>query len=178
VWYAIVGISAMALVQAMAFSFVERVGMERGFGAQSITGVLIALGVVNLLPAALAAMLEKRWLSHLVLRAGPCVQAVLVLVIMNAETFSLYAVAVSVLSAVMIFTHTFAFGLMAKRDRSGRALAATPAMLMTGAAIGPILGGTLVKFQGFGSLSLVATVIAVIAVICFSRIPRSADAPV
>ena len=35
-------------------------------------------------------------------------------------------------------------------------LAATPAMLMTGAAIGPILGGTLVKALGYGSLGAAA----------------------
>jgi hypothetical protein len=48
-------------------------------------------------------------------------------------------VAASVFAAVMIFTHTFAFGLLARLDLSGRAMAATPAMLMIGAAIGPIL---------------------------------------
>ena len=70
---------------------------------------------------------------------------------------------------MMIFTHTFAFGLIARPDPSGRALAATPAMLMVGSAIGPILGGTLVKFQGYGSLGLAAAAIACIAVACFSR---------
>jgi hypothetical protein len=49
----------------------------------------------------------------------------------------------------MIFTHTFAFGLLSRLEGTGRALAATPAMLMVGSAVGPLLGGTLVKFFGY-----------------------------
>jgi hypothetical protein len=80
--------------------------------------------------------------------------------------------AAGVFSAVVIFTHTFAFGTLATIDKSGRAVAATPVMLMTGAAIGPILAGTLVKAFGYGSLGAVATVIAIVASTCFSRTTR------
>ncbi|HEU4460045.1 MAG TPA: MFS transporter [Methylibium sp.] len=172
VWYGIVGIACMGLVQAMTFSFLERVGSDRGFGLQAVTGVLIALGVVNLFPAVLAALLERRWAARSVMLAGPVVQALLVAVIMNSPAFAPYAAAASVFAAVMIFTHTFAFGLLAGMDRSGRAMAATPAMLMIGAAIGPILGGTLVKAFGYGSLGAAAAVIAVVAVACFAKLPR------
>lgn len=176
VWCGIAGISAMALVQAMTFSFLERVGQARGFGIEAITGVLIALGIVNLLPAALAALLEKRWPARRVMLAGPVLQALLAATIMTSTAFGPYAAAASVFAAVMIFTHTFAFGLLARLDPSGRALAATPAMIMTGAAIGPVLGGTLVKAFGYGSLGLAAAVIAAIAVACFAGI-RPVPAP-
>ncbi len=173
VWYGIAGIACMGLVQSMTFSFLERVGSDRGFGLEAVTGVLIALGFVNLLPAPLAALLEKRLPARSVLMAGPLVQALLVVVIMGSLHFAPYAAAASVFAAVMIFTHTFAFGLMARLDRSGRAMAATPAMLMTGAAIGPILGGTLVQGWGYGSLGPVALALGVGASICFSRLPRA-----
>jgi hypothetical protein len=55
VWFGIAGISCMALTQAMMFSFLERIGIDRGFGREAVTGVLIALGFVNLFPAPLAA---------------------------------------------------------------------------------------------------------------------------
>jgi len=74
----------------------------------------------------------------------------------------------------MIFTHTFAFGLLAKLEPSGRALAATPAMMMTGAAVGPVLGGTLAKAFGYGSLALAAAFVAAVAIACFSRLPAPA----
>lgn len=171
VWCGIVGIACMGLVQAMTFSFLERVGNDRGFGAAAITSVLVALGIVNLAPPALAALLEKRLAARSVLLCGAAVQALLVAVIMLSTQFAPYAAAASVFAAVMIFTHTFAFGLLAQLDRSGRALAATPAMLMTGAAIGPVLGGTLVKGFGYGALPVAAVVIAAIALLCFSRLP-------
>lgn len=174
VWFGIAGIACMGLVQSMTFSFLERVGSDRGFSPQAVVGVLIALGFVNLFPAGLAALLERRWSARTVMLAGPVLQVVLVAVIMNATVFAPYAAAASVFAAVMIFTHTFAFGLLAQLDRSGRAMAATPAMLMTGAAIGPILGGTLVKAFGYGSLAAAALAIGAIAVFCFSRIPVSA----
>jgi predicted MFS family arabinose efflux permease len=176
VWFGIVGVGCMGLVQAMTFSFLERVGSDRGFGLAAVTGVLIALGVVNLFPAVLAAVLEQRWPARGVMLTGPVLQALLVAVIMNTPAFAPYAAAASVFAAVMIFTHTFAFGLLARLDRSGRAMAATPAMLMIGAAIGPILGGTLVKAAGYGSLSVAAGLIAAVAVFCFSRIPSTTAA--
>ena len=176
VWFGIVGIACMGLVQAMAFSFLERVGSDRGFGVAAVTGVLIALGIVNLFPPALAAWLQHRVSARKVLLAGPVLQALLVVVVMRSTAFAPYAAAASVLVAVMIFTHTFAFGLLAQLDRSGRAMAATPAMLMTGAAIGPVLGGTLVKHWGYGSLALAAVLIGALALLCFSRIPSNAAA--
>lgn len=170
VWAGIFGVSAMALVQSMTFSFLERVGADRGFGLAAVTGVLVALGVVNLSPAVLAAALERRLPAHWVLRSGPVVQAGLALVIVNAHGFAPYAAAASVFAAVMIFTHTFAFGTLARLDPSGRALAATPAMLMAGAALGPILGGTLVQWQGYPALGWAAATGGLMALLCFVRV--------
>jgi predicted MFS family arabinose efflux permease len=173
VWFAIGGISCMALVQAMTFSFVERIGIDRGFGLDAVTGVLITLGFVNLLPAPLAALLERRWSANTVVLVGPIAQAVLALVITHAVSFAPYAAASALFVAVMIFTHTFAFGLVARLDPTGRALAATPAMLMVGAAAGPVLGGTFVKSLGYGSIGFAAIVIAALALTSFSRARRS-----
>jgi predicted MFS family arabinose efflux permease len=174
VWFGIAGVWLMAVVQAMVFSFVERVGHERGFSAQALAGVLIALGLVNLVPAPLAALLERRLPAHAVLRWAPVVQALLAFTIMNATVYWAYAAAASVIVAVAIFSHTFAFGLLARLEPSGRALSATPAMLMAGSAIGPVLGGTLVKFIGYGSLGLAAIVLCGCAVVCFRQLPRPA----
>jgi predicted MFS family arabinose efflux permease len=177
VWFGILGISAMALVQSMTFSFLERVGHDRGYSLNLITGVLVVLGMVNLAPAALAAFLEKHWSARRVLLAGPVIQAVLSAIIMSVPSYYAYAGAASVFAAVMIFTHTFAFGLMARLEPSGRALAATPAMLMVGAAIGPVLGGTLVKTAGYSSLGLAAVLIGTVAVVCMSRLTGPTPAP-
>jgi predicted MFS family arabinose efflux permease len=172
VWLGMFGVSCIALNQSMIFSFVMRIGLDRGFGMAAVTSVLVALGFVNLLPAPLAAILQRKISARAVLMTGPLVQAALALSISNSTAFAPYAMAAGVFSAVVIFTHTFAFGTLATIDKSGRAVAATPVMLMTGAAIGPILAGTLVKAFGYGSLGAVATVIAIVASTCFSRTTR------
>jgi predicted MFS family arabinose efflux permease len=176
IWFGIVGISCMTLVQAMIFSFLEGVGTHRGFTRGSINGVLIALGLVNLLPAALAAVLQHRLSARKVLLAGPVVQVALATAIMTSPQFGPYAFGAAFLAAVMIFTHTFAFGLLARLDVSGRALTGTPAMLMVGSAIGPFLGGTLVNSFGYEALAVAACCLAVAAVFCFARLPSS-DTP-
>lgn len=178
VWCVVFGVGCLALVQSMTFSFVERIGIDRGFGFAAVSAVLIALGVVNLVPAPLAVLLQRRLPAQRVMVAGPVVQAAVVLTITLSATFVPYAIATAVLVSVLIFTHTFAFGAIAALDPSGRAAAATPATLMTGAAIGPLLGGTLVKTAGYGSIGIAATVLAVLAVLSFRRAqPRPILAP-
>ncbi|AOJ96516.1 MFS transporter [Burkholderia multivorans] len=172
VWSGMLGVACMAVTQAMVFSFVERIGVDRGFGVATITSVLIATGLVNLLPAPLAGLLELHVPARRVVLSGPLVQAALALVITQSSALAPYAAASAAFAAVMIFTHTFAFGVLARIDATGRAVAATPAMLMTGAAVGPIVGGTLVKFSGYGSLGLAAVLMAAAAIGCFSRLAR------
>src|SRR5690606_42113231 len=116
---------------------------------QAITGVLFAVVLVNLFPSALAASLLKRLAARRAVMTGPVVQLALAAAIMLSPVFGPYAFAGSVLAAVMVFTHTFALGLLSRVDTSGRALAATPAMLMVGSAIGPFLGGTLITLSGY-----------------------------
>ena len=173
VWLGIVGVGAMALVQALVYSFVERMGADRGFGVATVTGILIAIGLVNLFPSGLAALLERRLSTAVVLRTGPALQGVLALVITSSNELAPFAVGASVFVAVMLFTHTFAFGALARLDITGRVVAATPAMVMIGSAIGPALGGTLVKLSGYGALGGAAAVIDAVAMICFWRLTAS-----
>lgn len=169
VWAGVLGVSTMALIQAMVFSFLQQVGTDNGYGLPAITGVLIALGFVNLLPAPLAAILEKRLKAEQVVLVGPILQAVIALLIMASTSFVPYAAGALFFAAVMIFTHTFAFGLLSRLEGTGRALAATPAMLMVGSAIGPILGGTLVKSFGYPAIGVAACILALVAVALFSQ---------
>ncbi|MCW8356414.1 MFS transporter [Marinomonas pontica] len=170
VWYGIVGISLMAITQAMTFSFMERVGHERGFATDSITVVLIALAVINIVAAALAGIFEKRIPARAVLFAGPILQILLSNIMMNTTGFVLYAASAAFFVSIMLFTHTFVFGLLARLDTSGRAMAATPAMLMIGAAIGPILGGTLIKLVGYHGIGIASLVFGAISLMCFMRV--------
>jgi predicted MFS family arabinose efflux permease len=167
-WFVIFGVILMALNQAMVFSFVERIGFDRGYG-DKVTAVLITLGFINLLPPILAGVLQTRLSVRSVTIAGPLLQAVLTCLIVFVGTFSSYAFAAAIFIAVMIFTHTFAFGLLARLDPSGRAVAATAATLMIGAAIGPILGGVLVQQIGYPAMAIAVVVVGLIASTLFAR---------
>ena len=75
---------------------------------------------------------------------------------------------------MIIFGHNFMFSLIAKLDPTGRTAATTPAMLMIGSAVGPILGGTLVEAYGYPSLSVAAVAISLVGMSCFIAIRRDA----
>ncbi len=176
VWFGIAGIAFLSVMQAMAFSFVEPLARSKGFTTEMITSVLIAVAIAPLFPAPLAAALEKRLVPKSVLLYGPALHGLMVVAVVMSTGLLPYAIAACMLPCIMIFTHTFAFGLLARLDPSGRALAATPAMLMVGAASGPIFGGTLIKLFGYGSLGVAAALLAAAAFLCFSRLPSGRGA--
>ncbi|MDM0059149.1 MFS transporter [Variovorax fucosicus] len=165
-WCAMAGISLMNVTQAMVFSFMERMGADRGFAPSDLHLVLIAVGVVNLAPGAIAAFLQHKVDARKVVLGGAVAQAALAVALVSSTAFPAYAAAGAFFVSAVIFTHIFTFGVLAKLDPSGRAVSATPAMLMIGSAIGPVLGGTLVKFFGYGAIGWAAVAIDVIA-FCF-----------
>ena len=162
----------LTLNQSMVFAFVERVGVDRGFGVERINGVLIALGLVNLTPGLLAAILQKRLAPLTVGLFGPIGQAVLALTIMNSVSFMPYAVATSFYVFMVIFTHAFLFGLLARLDPSGRAVAATPAMMMVGSCIGPGVAGALVHGIGYPAVGVAVCCVSLIAVLAITQVRR------
>lgn len=166
----ITGVSLMTFNQAMVFSFVEVIGHARNFAPHIIVGALIALGVVNFVgPAPLAGLLEKRISARSVVMAGPAVQAVLALILTFSTVIVLWVPAAAVFVSVQIFTHTFVFGLLSRMDTTGRAAAATPAMLMIGSALGPMIGGVLIEGFAIEALGLVAVVISGLSIMCFFK---------
>ena len=171
-WLAAGVVVCLTLNQAMVFSFIERIGTDRGFGIDRINGVLIALGLVNLIPGALAAVLQKRVSPLTVGLLGPIGQAVLALVIVNSTSFVPYAVATCLYTFMVIFTHAFLFGLLARLDPSGRAVAGTPAMMMVGSCIGPGLAGALVHGVGYPAVGAAACVVAAMAVLAMTQVRR------
>ncbi|MFK4754687.1 MFS transporter [Oceanobacter antarcticus] len=172
VWFGIAGVSVMAITQSMMFSFLERVGSAKGFSVEQLASMFVILGFVNLAPAALAAVLEKRFKPHLVMQFAPLFQIGLALLIVYSGSFYMYAAAGAFYPFIMIFTHTFAFGLFAKLDPSGRVVSSTPAINMLGASIGPFLGGVLVQEIGYGALPYAVSVLALVAMLSFFMIGR------
>lgn len=171
-WLLIGVVICLNLSQSTVFSFVERIGAAREFGEDRVRMVLIVTGFVSLLPGILAGLLQKRLSPIAVGIAGPVLQAVFALSLTSAVSFLFYAVPAVLYVSLVIFTHTFLFGLLSKVDSSGRSVAATPAMMMSGSATGPFLGGLVVAGVGYHGIGWVIVVIACIAVGLMLRVRR------
>jgi predicted MFS family arabinose efflux permease len=168
IWLCILGISLLAMTQSMTASFFERIGVAQGFTQDQIATTLIIYGIVCIFPAPLAAMLQKRFDPLIVICVGPIFQGIFSFLVTHTSSYLLYTIAGALMVFTILFTHTFAFGFLARIDPTSRAVAATPAMLMFGAAIGPILGGTLVKFFNFGAIGIMACVLVLGQLILFN----------
>lgn len=169
VWFGMLGMSLVSLANTTVFSFVERIGIDRGYGVGAVSAAFVVAGLVNLMSAVLAVLLQKRVPAERMILFGPLVQAALLLAITRVDAYAIYASVLATMIGAVILVHTFLFGLLARLDPSGRAVAATPAMLMIGSATGPLLGGTLVKLSGYPALGLAGASVAVLAALCFSR---------
>lgn len=172
VWGGMFGLCVMACMYAMTLSFLERLGMARGYGAALVGTVLTVTAVVKLFPAAVAGLLEKRLPARGVMLVMPVVQALTIALIFAVPNFWVYAVAGPLFIGTLLFTHVFAFGLLSRLEPTGRAMAAEPALLLVGAGLGPLVGGTLVKFHGYPALAWAAAVLATLAIVFFMRVPR------
>jgi len=168
VWLVIAGICLMTLNNAMVFGYFDVIGRARGFHSGQINSVLMALGLVNLLVVVpLALFLERRVSAERAILCGPPIQMLLAAMITNVSSYLPWAVAGACYTGAQIATHTFVFALLARLDPSRRAVAATPAMLMTGAACGPVVGGLLGEHFGFGALSLATSLLGSLALLAF-----------
>ncbi|RKR31351.1 MULTISPECIES: MFS transporter [Paraburkholderia] len=172
VWFAMVGTGLLTLSHSMMLSFLEPIGLARGFSVGQVMNVLLVMGVVNMLPGLLAALLERKVSSRAVMVAGPLLQGALGFTLTRSTHFAPYAVAGVIFPTVIIFTHTFVFAFLARNDPSTRAVAATPVMAMTGSAIGPILGGAVARHFGYESIGWAILVAATISVVCFWQAGR------
>lgn len=170
VWLGIIGMGILCMAHSMIFPFVERMGIDRGYPASLVAGVLASIGFANLVPSPLAALLEKRLRPERAIVGGALLHMVLVLLVTQVPRLDVYVPLVAILTAPMLFMHTFLFGMMARLDPSGRAVAATPAILMIGSAVGPALGGTLLVTSGYSGLGIGVAAFGCLAAIFFSRI--------
>jgi predicted MFS family arabinose efflux permease len=164
VWLAMIGTSLVLLNHSMMFAFVERVGDAHGFSREQLVNTMLMIGLVNLAPGILAAYFEKKISPKVVIVSGPVLHAMLCLMLTQTTAYGVYTVGACLFPVVMTFTHTFIFAYLARLDPSGRAVAATPVMLMTGSAIGPILGGTMAQHLGYESLGWMVVAVAVVSV--------------
>lgn len=169
VWFCMIGVALLAMTQAMTLSFYERIGLERGFSRDMVTMALVIYGIVTIFPAPLAALLEKRVSITAIIAFGPIFQAIFSLLTTHTHQYAVFALAGPFMAFTILFVHTFAFGLLARLDPTGRAVAGTPAMLMVGAAVAPFISGTIVKFISFEAIGYACCIVVAVQVYLFSK---------
>lgn len=171
IWFGVVGMSLMAIVQSMIFAYVAQVAGTpaqlggHGFESAQIAIVLSLVGAVNIVFALLASVLRNRIPARWVVVIGPLVQALIATGVMIGHPDWVYVVATLLFVGVVIFVQTFVFGFMSRLDRSGRVVGGTPAMTMIGGAIGPVVGGALIGagIPNFGAVAVAAGIFGVVS---------------
>lgn len=169
VWFCMIGVALLAMTQAMTLSFYERIGLERGFSRDMVTMALVIYGIVTIFPAPLAALLQNKVSATAIITFGPIFQGIFSLLTTQTQQYAVFALAGPLMAFTILFVHTFAFGLLARLDPTGRAVAGTPAMLMVGAAIAPFISGTLVKFISFEAIGYACCIVVAMQVYLFSQ---------
>lgn len=169
VWFCMIGVALLAMTQAMTLSFYERIGLERGFSRDMVTMALVIYGIVTIFPAPLAALLEKRVSITAIITFGPIFQGIFSLLTTHTHQYAVFAFAGPFMAFTILFVHTFAFGLLARLDPTGRAVAGTPAMLMVGAAVAPFISGTIVKFISFEAIGYACCIAVAAQVFLFGQ---------
>lgn len=181
VWFLILGLLGMNFNQAMNFSFIERIASDRGWAGSAINTILLCVAFFSLLPAPIAVLMEKKLNPVHVGMAGVMMQAILSAILAFSLSLMGFGAAALFVPFVMIFSHTFLFGLISRVDPSGRAVAANPAITMGGGALGPLAGGLMVQNMGYPGLSITTVIIAIAVVCCLvlaatrlvpARLPR------
>jgi predicted MFS family arabinose efflux permease len=164
VWFLIAALLGLNFNQAMNFSFVERIASGHDWPASTINGVLVGVAFISLIPAPLAVFFEKKFHPVYVGMAGVLLQTALSLGMTHALNVPGFASSAIFIPFVMIFSHTFLFGLMSRVEPTGRAVAANPAITMGGGALGPLVGGILVQTMGYHGLSVATALVAAFVV--------------
>lgn len=173
-WFVIIAIMGMALNNALILSFAERIGIDSGFGFDKVQTALIIMGLMTLVSAILAVFLQNRLPPMKTAIIGSIVHGLLAVTIMAVPGYPAFVTPLIFYPSLMIFTHTFVFGHLAKIEPTGRAVAGTPAMNMTGAMIAPLLGGIILQTLGYAAIGFTALGIAIVAMILFIMARREA----
>lgn len=147
VWLLIFGVMCMALNSALILSFAERIGMDSGFGFDRVQLALVVMSVIALVAALTAVVLQKRLPPLKTAIIGSIFYGALAFTIMAVPGYPAFFIPLILYPSAMLLTHTFTFGHLAKIEPTGRAVAATPAMNMTGSMIAPLLGGSSCKLR-------------------------------
>lgn len=162
------------------WAFTERIGVGVGLGLPEI-GKVAALGNFSgLIGSVVAAWLGTRRGRTAPLAVGVAATACAQWFLVNAASGATYAAAQVGWGLAFYFTVPYIMGLAASLDRQGRWTVTVGALMMLGAAIGPLMAGSAIEnwgYAGFAWLLMACTAVAFVSFVLVStKIDRESRA--
>jgi MFS family permease len=157
------GVFMLEMCGQGVWAFTERIGVGVGLDLADI-GKVAALGNFSgLLGSVVAAWLGTRRGRTAPLAFGVGTTALAQWFLVNASSGTTYAVAQVGWGLAFYFTAPYMLGLAASLDRQGRWTVSAGAMMMLGAAMGPLMAGSAIEswgYAGFARLLMACTAVA------------------
>lgn len=160
------GVFMLEMCGQGVWAFTERIGASVGLGLTDI-GKVTALGNFSgLIGSVVAAWLGTRKGRTAPLAVGVAATACAQWFLVNAASGTTYAVAQIGWGLAFYFTAPYMMGLAASLDRQGRWTVTAGALMMLGAAIGPLVAGSAIEnwgYPGFAWLMMACTAVAFVS---------------
>ena len=138
--------------EGAVWTVLEFLGEESQLDIHSIGKILSGTIVTGLLGAGGAAALGKKLGQLYPIWIGIIVVCATVMALSNFHNPGIYVVAVLLESLAFYFVLPYLIGLFALLDQTGRWVAIGSGAIFLGLGIGPMFGGVMVKYFGYGSL--------------------------
>lgn len=148
---------------AAVYAFTVPLGARAGLGTGEVGFALTIGTLIGLAGAGAATVINVRWGRAIPISAF-CVGFMLAtLALYLARSSAAYVAALFASFVVYYFSIPYLFGLAAALDRSGRWAAATSSAYLLGFAAGPLVGGAVIAWAGYGGLVAVCVGLTVAA---------------
>ena len=167
---ALIGLLGTALAFAAVWAFAERIGVAAGFAGDRISPVIASNLLASAAGSVLATVLGTRLGRAVPLLGGMTLLVACVLLLLWADLFWLYAIAVSGLGLCVGFALPYQMGAIGAADVESRFVVLIAAAQGLGSAGGAYLGGVAVDAGGTVALSAMATAALVLSAASFGPI--------
>jgi len=165
----------LASGQAAVWTFSERIALGAGLTVEGAGQILAAGSLFGLAGAGFSAWLGTRAGRMLPVVAGFLGQIISAIVLINADTPLVFAVASLTWMGSFFFSVPYLMGTMATLDVRGQWAAAAAGAELDGAGVGPVIGGALVTGAAYSILVYLVGVTGLIAFVLIYPVVRYAE---
>lgn len=139
-----------AMRDMSGWAFVERIGLEVGYSASEIGGLLSLQALVGISGPLIATFVGSRFGLTLPLIVGILTSgAVYFAMLFMPDSRQVYTISAMFIGGTYFFAFAYLTALAAELDSKGRIVAASGGFLSAGIGLGPLIGGYLVENYGY-----------------------------